>query len=80
MDPTAAGARYNRGMRHGLALISALAITSAAFVAADGNTKLKAFLNDDKVPDGWIYEDIDAGYAAAKKSGKPLLVSFRCVP
>ena len=31
----------------------------------------------DKVSDGWIYEDIDAGYAQAKQTGKPLLVSFR---
>jgi hypothetical protein len=25
----------------------------------------------------WIHEDIDKGYAQAKSSGKPLLVSFR---
>jgi hypothetical protein len=28
----------------------------------------------------WLYNDIDAGFAAAKKSGKPLLVVLRCVP
>jgi len=27
--------------------------------------------------DGWIEEDIKAGYARAKATGKPLLVSFR---
>ena len=27
--------------------------------------------------DDWIYDDIDAAYAAAKKSGKPILVGFR---
>ncbi len=26
---------------------------------------------------GWIREDIEAGYAAALASGKPLLVAFR---
>ena len=28
----------------------------------------------------WIYDDIPEGLRAAEKSGKPLLVSFRCVP
>ena len=28
----------------------------------------------------WIYDDVEAGYAKAKTSGMPLLVSFRCVP
>lgn len=30
--------------------------------------------------DRWIYNDIDAGFAQAKKSGKPVLVALRCVP
>ena len=28
----------------------------------------------------WIYNDIAAGFAKAKQSGKPLFVTFRCVP
>jgi hypothetical protein len=28
----------------------------------------------------WMYNDIDSGFAAAKRSGKPLLVVLRCVP
>lgn len=28
----------------------------------------------------WIYNDFDAGFAEAKKTGKPLLVVLRCVP
>ncbi len=28
----------------------------------------------------WIYNDIDRGFAEAKKSGKPVLVVLRCVP
>lgn len=28
----------------------------------------------------WIYNDLPAGFAAAKKSGKPLLVVLRCIP
>ncbi len=28
----------------------------------------------------WIYQDIEAGFAEAKKTGKPLMVVLRCVP
>ena len=38
--------------------------------------KLAKALEDD-VSSAWIYDDIQAGYKAAKKTGKPLLVSFR---
>ncbi len=27
--------------------------------------------------DGWIVEDLEAGYALAKETGKPLLIAFR---
>jgi len=30
--------------------------------------------------DRWIYNDVDAGFAAARQNGKPLLVVLRCVP
>src|SRR3954462_14154695 len=28
----------------------------------------------------WIYNDVDRGFAEARKTGKPLLVVLRCVP
>ncbi len=34
----------------------------------------------DNAADFWIYDDVAKGFAEAKSSGKPLLVSFRCVP
>ncbi len=34
----------------------------------------------DKAADFWIYDDIDKGFAQSAETGKPLLVSFRCVP
>lgn len=34
----------------------------------------------DVFADFWIYGDLQAGFAKAKKTGKPLLVSYRCVP
>ncbi len=33
----------------------------------------------DAAKNGWIF-DLDEGIAQAKKSGKPLMVVFRCVP
>lgn len=41
--------------------------------------ELRAAL-EDKAADFWIYDDIEAGFEAARETGKPLLVSFRCVP
>jgi hypothetical protein len=30
--------------------------------------------------DFWIYNDVEAGFAEAKETGKPVLVTFRCIP
>lgn len=51
----------------------------AALAAAtqDGNRQLQQSLNDNDVHASWIYNDIEAGFAEAKKTGKPLLVVFR---
>jgi len=34
----------------------------------------------DQAADFWIYDNLEAGQARARESGKPLLVSLRCVP
>ncbi len=34
----------------------------------------------DQAADFWIYDDLKRRYEQAKTSGRPLLVSFRCVP
>ena len=41
--------------------------------------KLRSSL-EDTAADFWIYDDLKAGEKLAKKEGKPLLISFRCVP
>ena len=41
--------------------------------------KLQELLGDN-VADFWIYDDLEAAEKLAKKNGKPLLISFRCVP
>ncbi len=45
--------------------------------SAQNYEKLKTELGDVNLAAGWIFEDIAAGYAAAKRTGKPLLVAFR---
>jgi hypothetical protein len=48
--------------------------------AASAQDDLKKNLKDNNVAEHWIYDDIAAGFAEARASGKPLLVAFRCVP
>ncbi len=72
-------ARYNSCMRKWV-LTSALLLSCGALLVAGDDIALRELLQDDKYADGWIYEDIDAGYKEATESGKPLLVCFCCVP
>lgn len=61
------------------AALAAVPLVSAV-VAQDRNTKV---LNDrDRIENSgfWIYNDLDRGIAEARKTNKPLLVVFRCVP
>jgi len=46
----------------------------------DDKAKLRAAMGDTALAGEWIYDDVDAGFAEAKKTGKPLMVVFRCVP
>ena len=58
----------------------ALVLLCGALLLAGDDVALRELLNDHKFAEGWIYEDIDAGYDQAASSGKPLLVCFCCVP
>ena len=44
-----------------------------------GGDELKRALND-TADDFWIYDDLEKAYAEGERTGKPVLVSFRCVP
>jgi hypothetical protein len=60
----------------------ALACLTIAGVAVAQNREQKV-RNDRRKVEGegfWIYNDLTRGMAEAKKSGKPLLVVFRCIP
>jgi len=61
-------------------VLSALLLLLAATGVNAKDNPLKDALQDDLLTGDWIYEDMRAGYAKARKTGKPLLVSFRCVP
>ena len=41
---------------------------------------LKRALGEGSVSDRWIYHDLDAARRASRRSGKPVLALFRCVP
>ena len=46
--------------------------------SGQGNNKLKEQLQErGKIADFWIYDDLNLGFAQAKKTGKPLLLVFR---
>ena len=53
-----------------------LVLLCCAAAFADDTPPLMTDL-DDFVAEGWIYDDIEAGYAQARESGKPLLIVFR---
>src|SRR5262245_63943368 len=67
-----------------IALTGALLLTVGLAVGSaylqDRDTKVR----NDRAAVGatglWVYNDLSQGIAQARKSGKPLLVIFRCVP
>lgn len=69
-------------LHHRRFVLSCMVLAVLAPLAAkaqDGNRQLQKSLNDTEVHASWIYNDVKAGFAEAKKTGKPVLVTFRCV-
>jgi len=61
-----------------LALAGLVAACIGAAAPQDGSKEsLKTALKDTDLPASWIYDDINGGFAEARKSGKPMLVVFR---
>jgi len=53
-------------------------VLAVTLMVQDGNNEaLRKTLKDVDLVGRWIYDDIGAGYAEAKKTGKPMLVVFR---
>lgn len=56
----------------------AVAAACLSMAAQDGaKEQLRIALKDTEVKGNWCYDDLASGYAAAKKSGKPMMVVFR---
>ena len=62
-------------------LILAVLVTASGLPAAQ-NREEKVRNDRKRIEEQgfWIYNDLAAGFAAAKKSGKPLFVVLRCIP
>jgi hypothetical protein len=59
-----------------MAALFVAGLLGAARPAQEPNPLQKS-LNDLEVKGPWLYNDLNEGFAEAKKSGKPLLVVFR---
>lgn len=67
-----------------LAAILMAFVVAPASSAQDVQKKRRdAVLNDKKqldLDDYWVYDDFEKGRKEAEKTGKPMLVVFRCLP
>jgi S1-C subfamily serine protease len=66
----------SRRLRWLLCALSLALISPRAFA----QSPLQELLNDTSLAGRWIYKDVDTATAEARRTGKPLLVLFRCVP
>lgn len=63
-------------------IVMCAAFTAGAAEIPSGELDLRARLNDQHAlgADHWIYNDFEAAKKVARKTGKPIFVTFRCVP
>lgn len=67
-----------------LAAASLVALPLALAAGGDdtitpANQKLKEALEDNALVGPWVYNDLEEGLKQARKTGKPLLLVYRCV-
>jgi hypothetical protein len=60
--------------------IVGLLFLSSPLLAQDRDTRVRNDRKTFEASQDWIYNDLGQGVRAAKASGKPLLVVFRCIP
>ena len=60
-----------------LAALAAAPSNSARAEEGSGKDELRKSLKDFDAAASWVYDDLESGFAAARKSAKPLLVVFR---
>lgn len=67
--------------RAGLLLSAIVLLTTLSLaLAVDRETKVRDDRKLLEKDDHWIYNDLPKAFAEAKRTGKPLLVVFRCIP
>ena len=59
------------------ALVFGALLLAGSPLAAQDKNPLRDKLKDTAADAAWVYDDIDQGFAEAKKTGKPMLVVFR---
>ena len=64
-------------MRAWMSVAMAAACLSAAGAQDAAKEQLRVALKDTEVKGDWIYDDLAAGMAAAKNTGKPMMIVFR---
>jgi hypothetical protein len=61
-------------------LLSAVGLAVGPAYVQDRDTKVRTDRAEVQDTGLWIYNDLSQGIAQARKTGKPLLVVFRCIP
>ena len=59
--------------------VALLVVLALAALQDDPKKPLRDALGDRALVGTWIYDDVEAGYAEASRTGKPLMVVIRCV-
>jgi len=57
-----------------------LSIRQSAFGADERTTKVLNDRTEVQAEGHWIYNDLPKGFEEATRTGRPMLVVFRCVP
>ncbi len=66
-----------------LSLLLAMVAVACADAQDVQKRRRDAVLNDKKhfdLDDHWVYDDFEKGRKEAERTGKPMLVVFRCLP
>jgi serine protease Do len=67
-------------MRQLLIVLGCVFIAAQPLVAQDRDTKVRNDRKTFETSKDWVYNNLDEGIRIAKESGKPLFVTFRCIP
>lgn len=58
--------------------LAAAALAAVTLLLADQSPEeVRKALGDTEASDGWVYDDLPAGFAQARREGKPLFIVFR---